>query len=123
MRRAGLPHGRDHTGWVMGSEGQAGGGVHGRGGAEHVTRVREGREGAHVSGEGRGAEGAAFLHQTFGELVHAVLGLFAFLRLAGHLTVAGLDAFLLHGQRSVNLQRKDSGIVGQGSDLSGKPAE
>lgn len=31
------------------------------------------------------------------------MSLFALLRLAGHLPVPGLDAFLLHGQRSVDI--------------------
>lgn len=99
----GLAHGRDHTGGVVGGEGEAGGGVHGRGGGQHVAGVREGREGGHVAGQGGRAEGAALVHQALGEVVHVVLGLFALLGLAGHLPVPGLDALLLHGQRSVDL--------------------
>ncbi len=89
--------------------------MHGCGGGQHVARVREGREGRHVAGQGGRAEGAALVHQALGEVVHAVLRLFALLGLAGHLPVPGLDAFLLHGQRSVNLlskgDRKDGRLV------------
>lgn len=53
--------------------------------------------------EGGRAEGTALLHQALGEVVHAVLRLFALLGLAGHLPVAGLDAFLLHCEWSVDL--------------------
>ena len=56
-----------------------------------------------MAGKSRRAERAALLHQALGEVVHAVLGLFALLGLARHLPVPGLDAFLLHGQRSVDL--------------------
>lgn len=112
----GLTHGCDHTGGVVGGKGEAGGGVHGCGGGQHVAGVREGREGGHVAGQGGRAEGAALVHQAFGEVVHAVLGLFALLGLAGHLPVPGLDALLLHGQRSVNLlskgDRKDFTLAG-----------
>lgn len=90
----------------MWSEREAGGRVHGCGRGQHVTGVRERREGGHVAGEGGRAEGAALVHQALGEVVHAVLGLFALLGLAGHLPVPGLDAFLLHGQRSVDLLSK-----------------
>lgn len=75
----------------------------GQRGGQHVAGVREGREGRHVAGEGGRAEGAALVHQALGEVIHAVLGLFALLGLAGHLPVPGLDAFLLHGQRSVDI--------------------
>lgn len=89
--------------------------MHGCGGGQHVAGVREGREGRHVAGQGGRAEGAALVHQALGEVVHAVLGLFALLGLAGHLPVPGLDAFLLHGQRSVDLlskgDRKDGRLV------------
>lgn len=89
--------------------------MHGSGGGQHVAGVREGREGRHVAGQGGRAEGAALVHQALGEVVHAVLGLFALLGLAGHLPVPGLDAFLLHGQRSVDLlskgDRKDGRLV------------
>ena len=102
-----LTHGCDHTGGVVGGEREAGGRVHGCGGGQHVAGVREGGEGRHVAGQGGRAEGAALVHQALGEVVHAVLGLFALLGLAGHLPVPGLDAFLLHGQRSVNLLSKD----------------
>lgn len=68
-----------------------------------------------MAGQGGRAEGAALVHQALREVVHAVLGLFALLGLAGHLPVPGLDAFLLHGQRSVDLlskgDRKDGTLV------------
>lgn len=56
------------------------------------------------------AERTALLHQTLGEVVHAVLRLFAFLGLAGHLPVAGLDAFLLHSEWSIDLWWRKGGI-------------
>lgn len=56
-----------------------------------------------MAGQGGRAEGAALVHQALGEVVHVVVGLFALLGLAGHLPVPGLDALLLHGQRSVDL--------------------
>lgn len=56
-----------------------------------------------MAGEGSRAERTALVHQAFGEVVHAVLRLFALLGLTGHLPVAGLDSFLLHGQRSVDI--------------------
>lgn len=37
MGRGRLTHGGDHTGGMVGGEGQAGGGVHGRGRAQHVA--------------------------------------------------------------------------------------
>lgn len=80
--------------------------MHGCGGGEHVAGVREGGEGGHVAGQGGRAERAALVHQALGEVVHVVLGLFALLGLTGHLPVPGLDAFLLHGQRSVDLLSK-----------------
>lgn len=110
-----LTHGCDHTGRVVWGEGEAGGRVHWCGGGQHVAGVREGRERRHVAGQGGRAEGAALVHQALGEVFHAVLRLFALLGLAGHLPVPGLDAFLLHGQRSVNLlskgDRKDCTLV------------
>lgn len=81
--------------------------MHGCGGGQHVAGVREGREGRHVARQGGRAKRAAFVHQALGEVVHAVLGLFALLGFVGHLPVPGLDAFFLHGQRSVNLGDRD----------------
>lgn len=77
--------------------------MHGGGRGQHVAGVREGREGGHVTRQRRRAEGAALLHQALGEVIHAVLGLFALLGLAGHLPVPGLDALFLHGERSVDI--------------------
>lgn len=102
-----LTHGCDHTGGVVGGKREARRWVHGCGGGQHVAGVREGREGGHVAGQGGRAEGAALVHQALGEVVHAVLGLFALLGLTRHLPVPGLDAFLLHGQRSVDLLSKE----------------
>lgn len=90
--------------------------MHGCGRGEHVAGVREGREGGHVAGQGGRAEGAALVHQALGEVVHAVLGLFALLGLVGHLAVAGLDSFLLHGQRSVDLGTERTAASGQSED-------
>lgn len=41
---------------------------------------------------------------AFGQLVEAVPHTLVSLGLAGHLTVASLNSFLLHGQGSVNLK-------------------
>lgn len=98
-----LTHGGDHARRVVGSEGQAGRRVHGRGRGQHVAGVAEGRdvaEGRHVSGQGRGVEGAAL-----GEVLQRVVHLFAFFGFAGHFPVSGLDAFFLHRQGSVNLNK------------------
>lgn len=103
QHREALTHSCDHTGRVVGGEREARGRVHGCGGGQHVAGVREGREGRHVAGQRGRAEGAALVHQALGEVVHGVLGLFALLGLTGHLPVPGLDAFLLHGQRSVDI--------------------
>lgn len=108
-----LTHGGDHTGRVVGGKREAGGGVHGCGRGQHVAGVREGREGGHVAGEGGRAEGAALVHQALGEVVHAVLGLFALLGLVGHLPVPSLDAFLFHGQRSVDLETERTAASGE----------
>lgn len=55
--------------------------------------------------EGGRAERAALVHQALGEVVQAVARrLLALLGLAGHLAVARLDAFFLHGQGSVDLR-------------------
>lgn len=102
--RAGtLTHGGDHTGRVVRSEGEAGGRVHRRGCGQHVAGVAEGwdvTEGRHVSGEGGGVERAAL-----GEVLQRVVHLFALFGFARHFSVSGLDAFLLHSQGSVNLNR------------------
>lgn len=60
-----------------------------------------------MAGQRRRAEGGALVHQTLGEVVHGVVGLFALFGLAGHLPVSGLDSFLLHRQRSVDLFTKE----------------
>lgn len=115
QREDGLTHGCDHTGGVVRGEWEARGRVHWCGGGQHVAGVWEGREGRHVAGQGGRTKGAALVHQALGEVIHVVLGLFALLGLAGHLPVPGLDAFLLHGQRSVDLlskgDRKDGRLV------------
>lgn len=72
--------------------------MHRHGRSQHVPRVREGGQGGEVAGQPHGAEGAAF-----GRMLHAVVGLPAILRLAGHLSVPGLDSLLLHGQGAVNV--------------------
>lgn len=87
----------------MRGEGQARGGVHGSGCGQHVAGVREGRKGGHVTRESGRAEGTVLFHQAFGEIVHAIMGLFALLGFAGHLPVPGLDALFLHGERSVDI--------------------
>lgn len=58
----------------------------------------------HVAGEARRAaeRGRLVLH-AFGQLVEAVPHPLVSLGLAGHLAVARLDAFFLHGQGSVDL--------------------
>lgn len=101
LRAGTLAHGGDHTGRVVGSEGEAGRRVHGRGRGQHVAGVAEGgdvAERGHVSGEGGGVERAAL-----GEVLQRVVHLFALFGFARHFSVSGLDAFLLHGQGSVNI--------------------
>lgn len=98
-----LPHGGDHAGRVMRSKGEAGGRVHGRRCGQHVTGVAERgdvTQGRHMSGEGSRVEGAAL-----GEVLQRVVHLFALFGFARHLPVSGLDAFLLHSQGSVNLNK------------------
>lgn len=98
-----LTHGGDHTGRVVRSKGEAGRRVHRRRSGQHVAGVAEGRnvaEGGHVSGEGGRVEGAAL-----GEVLQGVVYLFALFGFARHFPVSGLDAFLLHGQGSVNLNK------------------
>lgn len=53
-----------------------------------------------MSGEGGGVERAAL-----GEVLQRVVHLFALFGFARHFSVSGLDAFLLHSQGSVNLNR------------------
>ena len=68
-----------------------------------MAGVAEGRnvaEGGHVSGEGSRVEGAAL-----GEVLQRVVYLFALFGFARHFSVSGLDAFLLHSQGSVNLNK------------------
>lgn len=87
----------------MRSKGEAGRRVHRRRSGQHVAGVAEGRnvaEGGHVSGEGGWVEGAAL-----GEVLQRVMYLFALFGFARHFSVSGLDAFLLHSQGSVNLNK------------------
>lgn len=98
-----LPHGGDHAGRMVRSKGEAGGRVHGRRCGQHVAGVAERgdvTQRRHVSGEGSRVEGAAL-----GEVLQRVVHLFAFFGFARHLPVSGLDAFLLHSQGSVNLNK------------------
>lgn len=98
-----LAHGGDHTGRVMRSKGEARWGVHRRWGGQHVAGVAERgnvAQGRHVSGEGGGVERAAL-----GEVLQRVVHLFALFGFARHFSVSGLDAFLLHSQGSVNLNK------------------
>lgn len=53
-----------------------------------------------MSGESGRVEGAAL-----GEVLQRVMHLFALFRFARHLPVSGLDAFFLHSQGSVNLNK------------------
>lgn len=53
-----------------------------------------------MSGEGSWVEGAAL-----GEVLQRVVYLFALFGFARHFSVSGLDAFLLHSQGSVNLNK------------------
>lgn len=53
-----------------------------------------------MSGEGSWVEGTAL-----GEVLQRVMNLFALFGFARHLPVSGLDAFLLHSQGSVNLNK------------------
>lgn len=53
-----------------------------------------------MSGEGSRVEGAAL-----GEVLQRIMHLFALFGFARHLPVSGLDAFLLHSQGSVNLNK------------------
>lgn len=96
----GSPHGGHHAGVVGVPER----GVDGRGGGQDVSRVAEGGQVAHVRHvpcQGSGAEGGALVVHALGELLEAVRTLPALLAFVGHLAVAGLDAFFLHGEGSV----------------------
>lgn len=59
----------------------------------------------HVAGEAGPSKGRCLVLHALGELVKAVPRPLVPLGLAGHLAVARLDAFLLHGQGSVDLLR------------------
>lgn len=80
-----------------------------RGGrGQHVSRVAEGWQVTHVGHvtrqrAGAAERGALVLH-ALGELVETVARPLAALGFAGHFAVAGLDALLFHGQRSVHLR-------------------
>ena len=63
----------------------------------------------HVAGKaGSSAKGRGLVLHALGQLVKAVPCSFVPLGLAGHLAVACLDAFFLHGQGSVDLQRSST---------------
>lgn len=60
----------------------------------------------HVAGEARSAaERRRLVLHAFGQLVEAVPHPLVSLGLAGHLAIAGLDSFFLHGQGPVDLER------------------
>lgn len=78
---------------------------------QHVTRVAEGGQVAHVGhvgshGTGSTGERQRLVVHALGELVKAVGRPLVSLGLAGHLAVACLDALFLHRQRPVDLRRK-----------------
>lgn len=99
------PHGR-----AVGVVRVAKGRVDGRWGGQHVSGVAERGQVAHVghvAGEAGGsttAEGRRLVLHALGQLIEAVACPLAPLGLAGHLAIARLDAFFLHGQGSVDLQ-------------------
>lgn len=72
-----------------------------------MSRVAEGGEVTHVghvAGKaGWRAKGGALVLHALGQLIKAIPCTFVPLGLAGHLAVACLDAFFLHGQGSVDL--------------------
>lgn len=74
-----------------------------------MSRVAEGGQVTHVghvAGEaGCSAKWRGLVLHALGQLVKAIPYSFVSLGLAGHLAVARLDAFFLHGQGSVDLQR------------------
>lgn len=74
-----------------------------------MSRVAESGEVTHVghvAGEaGRSAKGRGLVLHALGQLVKAVPDPLVPFGLAGHFAVARLDAFLLHGQGSVDLWR------------------
>lgn len=78
-----------------------------RGCGQHVSRVAEGGQVTHVghvAGEaGTGTEGRGFVLHALGQLVEAIPSSFVSFGLARHLSVACLDAFLLHGQGPVDI--------------------
>lgn len=83
--------------------------VNGRGCRQHVSRVAEGGQVTHVghvtAQAWRATKRRHLVLHALGELVKAVPGPLVPLGLAGHLAVASLDAFFLHGQGSVDLWR------------------
>lgn len=75
---------------------------------QHVARVAEGRQVAHVGHVGShgtcsACEGQRLVVHVLGELIEALRHPLVSLGLAGHLAVACLDAFFLHRQWSVDL--------------------
>lgn len=85
--------------------GQAGGGVQRGRGGEEVRRVAVGQQSPGAEGKGPAVvvQGRR-LDRVQVRLQHG--GLLALLVLVGDFPVAGLDAFLLHGERSVDLGRR-----------------
>lgn len=81
--------------------------VNGCGSRQHVSGVAEGGQVTHVghvAGEaGRPTEGRGLVLHALGQLIEAVPCSLVPLGLAGHLAVACLDSFFLHGQGSVDL--------------------
>ena len=78
----------------------------GHGSWQHVSGVAEGGKVAHVghvSSQGGSTERRGLLVHALRELLVTVVAPPALLGLVGHLAVACLDPFLLHGQRSVHL--------------------
>lgn len=99
----GLPHGGDHAGGVMGGEGEASRGVHGRGRGQHMAGVAERGD---VAQRGHVARQRGRVERTaLGELLQGFVDLFALFGFARHLPVPGLDTLLLHRQGSVNLNK------------------
>lgn len=77
---------------------------------QHVARVAEGRQVAHVGhvgshGTSSAGKGQRLVVHALGKVVEALRHPLVSLGLAGHLAVACLDAFFLHRQWSVDLQR------------------
>lgn len=91
--------------------------MYGRGSRQHVSRVAEGGQVTHVGHvaceAGCTAEGRRLVLHALRQLVEAVACSLVPLGLAGHLAVACLDAFFLHGQGSVDLLESSTLAQGQ----------